>query len=100
MSSGSRGEQLLASGHTGLLFSGYVAVVRGSVDLACSDWLAAAGDAICSNYVSAKFKTDATHVLVLNLYIMHCTCTMSELWYNIMYMYVKCGRMHAFDWSI
>ena len=61
MPSGSRGEQLLASGHTGLLFSGYVAVVRGSVDLACSDWLAAAGDAICSNYVSAKFKTDVTH---------------------------------------
>ena len=73
MSSGSRGEQLLASGHTGLLFSGYVAVVRGSVDLACSDWLAAAGDAICSNYVSAKFKTDATHVLV------HCALYM----YNV-----------------
>ena len=76
MPSGSRGEQLLASGHTGLLFSGYVAVVRGSVDLACSDWLAAAGDAICSNYVSAKFKTDVTHVLYRYLLYMY------------MYMYI------------
>ena len=83
MPSGSRGEQLLASSHTGLLFSGYVAVVRGSVDLACSDWLAAAGDAICSNYVSAKFKTDVTRVLVLVL----CTCTKSCN---------NCGHMHAF----
>ena len=53
----SRGEQLLASTSTGLLFSGYVAVVRGSVDLACSDWLTVAGDAICNDYVSTKFKT-------------------------------------------
>lgn len=88
MPSGSRGEQLLASGHTGLLFSGYVAVVRGSVDLACSDWLEAAGDAICSSYVSAKFKTDVTHVLVLVLLYMICTCTLL-VW-----------RLHAFDWSI
>lgn len=42
----SRGEQLLASAFTGLLFSGYVALFRGSVDLACFDWLTVAGDAI------------------------------------------------------
>lgn len=26
-----------------------MAIVRGSVDLACSDWLTVAGDAICTN---------------------------------------------------
>lgn len=54
--------------------SGYVAIVRGSVDLACFDWLTVAGDAICNNYVTANYKTQ------------YSTC--------------NCGHMHAFDWSI
>ena len=60
----SRGEQLLASTSTGLLFSGYVAVVCGSVDLACSDWLT----------VAARVMQFVTITSVLNLkhmYIMH-----------------------------
>ena len=66
--------------------SGYVAIVRGSVDLACFDWLTVAGDAICNNYVTAKYKI--CKLTVRTSTVQCSTCNN------------YCGHMHAFDWSI